>query len=276
MNAAKNTTPDDEHDPKEQPLVSHLVELRDRILRSVLVVFVVFIAMIAWANDIYEFVSAPLTGVLDTDLGERIISTRPLDPFLAPFKLTFMVAIFICIPYILHQAWAFISPGLYRNEIKVTLPIIVSSVLLFYLGVAFSYFVVLGFLFEFFTNIAPSNVTVMTDMTAYLDFVMSLFLAFGLVFEIPIATILLVITGVVTPKILSEKRPYVIIGCFLIATFLTPPDPFSQCMLAIPMCLLYEAGIIASRVVYRRKKEEEDAEDGEDSGEEKKEETTAS
>lgn len=274
MNAAKNTPPDDEHDPKELPLVSHLVELRDRILRSVVVVFVVFLAMIAWASDIYEFVSAPLTGVLNADLGERIISTRPLDPFLAPFKLTFMLAIFICIPYILHQAWAFIAPGLYRNEVKITLPIIVSSVLLFYLGVAFSYFVVLGFLFDFFTSVAPNNVTVMTDMTAYLDFVMSLFLAFGLVFEIPIATLLLVITGVVTPKVLSEKRPYVIIGCFLIATFLTPPDPFSQCMLAIPMCLLYEAGIIASRVVYRRKKDEDDAEEGGE--EDKKEETTTS
>src|SRR5690606_25189246 len=201
-------TEDDENDPKELPLVSHLMELRDRLLRSVAAVFIVFICMIAWANDIYEFVSAPLTGVLDADLGERIISTRPLDPFLAPFKLTFMLALFICIPYILHQAWAFISPGLYRNEIRVTFPIIVSSVVLFYLGVAFSYFVVLGFLFEFFTNIAPSNVTVMTDMTAYLDFVMSLFLAFGLVFEVPVATVLLVISGVATPQSLAEKRPY--------------------------------------------------------------------
>jgi sec-independent protein translocase protein TatC len=256
-------TTDEEHDPKELPLVSHLVELRDRILRSVLVVFVIFLCMVAWANNIYEFVSMPLTGVLDPSVGERIISTRPLDPFLTPFKLTFMLALFISIPYILHQAWAFISPGLYKNEIRITLPIIVSSVLLFYLGVAFSYFVVLGFLFKFFTSVAPSNVTIMTDMSAYLDFVMSMFLAFGLVFEIPVATVLLVISGVATPKTLAEKRPYVIIGCFLVATFLTPPDPFSQSMLAIPMCLLYEAGIIASRMVYRPSEDEESQADEE-------------
>ena len=264
MNTSSKTpgTEEEESGAKELPLVSHLMELRDRILRSVAVVFVVFLCMIAWANNIYEFVSAPLTGVLDADLGERIISTRPLDPFLAPFKLTFMLALFICIPYVLHQAWAFISPGLYRNEIRVTFPIIVSSVLLFYLGVAFSYYVVLGFLFEFFTNIAPDNVTVMTDMSAYLDFVMGMFLAFGLVFEIPVATVLLVISGVATPVKLAEKRPYVIIGCFLVATFLTPPDPFSQSMLAIPMCLLYEAGIIASRFVKARViKDDEDEEE---------------
>jgi Twin arginine targeting (Tat) protein translocase TatC len=251
-------TPDEDNDAKELPLVAHLMELRDRVLRSVAAIFIVFVCMIAWANDIYEFVSAPLTAVLDADVGERIISTRPLDPFLAPFKLTFMLAVFITIPYTLHQAWAFISPGLYKHEIRVTLPIIVSSVVLFYLGVAFSYFVVLGFLFEFFTNIAPDNVTVMTDMSAYLDFVMAMFLAFGLVFEIPIATVLLVISGVATPKSLSEKRGYVIIGCFLVATFVTPPDPFSQSMLAIPMCLLFEAGIIASRIVYRPDEDDED------------------
>ncbi|MDR2212760.1 MAG: twin-arginine translocase subunit TatC [Pseudomonadales bacterium] len=252
---------DTDHDPKELPLVSHLVELRDRLLRSVAAIFIVFLCLIAWANDIYEFVSAPLTSVLDAAAGEHIIATRPLDPFLAPFKLTFMLALFICIPYVLHQAWAFVSPGLYKNEIRISLPIIVSSVILFYLGVAFSYFIVLGFLFEFFTNIAPSVVTVTPDISANLDFVMSMFLAFGLVFEIPVATVLLVISGVTTPKALAEKRSYVIIGCFLAATVLTPPDPFSQSMLAIPMCLLYEVGIIASRFFYRPDKDNDAAEE---------------
>ncbi len=240
-----------EQDIKEQPLISHLVELRDRIVRAFIAVIVVFLALVYWANDIYTFVAEPLTSVLDPAVGEHMIATRVLDPFLAPFKLTFMVAVFICIPYLLHQAWAFISPGLYKNEIRITLPIIISSVVLFYTGVAFSYFLILGFMFEFFTNIAPENVTVQTDITSYLDFVMGLFLAFGLVFEIPVATVLLVVSGVVTPDGLVEKRPYAIIGCFTVAMVVTPADPYSMVLMAIPMCLLYEAGIIASRMVYK-------------------------
>ncbi|MDR0779298.1 MAG: twin-arginine translocase subunit TatC [Pseudomonadales bacterium] len=249
-----NKTPDtagEENDPTELPLISHLVELRNRLLRSIAVIFVLFLCMAPWANNLYEFVAAPLTAVLDPTVGERIIATRPFDTFLAPFKLTFMLALFLSIPYLLHQAWAFISPGLYKNEIRVTLPIIVSSVILFYLGVAFSYFVLLGFVFQFLVKVAPNNVTVMTDMAAYLNFVMNSFLAFGLAFEIPVATVLLVISGVATPQSLAQKRSYVIIGSFFVAIFLTPPDPFSQSMLAIPMCLLYEVGIIASRMVYR-------------------------
>jgi sec-independent protein translocase protein TatC len=260
---------DADNDPTELPLVSHLVELRGRILRSIGVIFVVFLCMAPFANHLYEFVSAPLTAVLDPSIGERIIATRPLDPFLAPFKLTIMLALFLSIPYVLHQAWAFISPGLYKNEIRITLPIIVSSVVLFYLGIAFSYFVILGFLFKFFTSVVPNNVTIMTDMTAYLDFVMTMFLAFGLVFEIPVATVLLVISGVVTPKGLAAKRPYIIIGCFAVALFITPPDPFSQTMLAIPMCLLYEAGIIASRMVYRPSDDENDADNADKSAAQK-------
>jgi sec-independent protein translocase protein TatC len=241
----------DEHDARELPLVEHLMELRDRILRSFAVLLIVFFALVYWANDIYEFVSEPLTAVLDANVGQQIIATKVLDPFLTPFKLTFFVAFVISVPYILHQIWAFVSPGLYKNEIRVALPIITSSVLLFYTGIAFSYFFVLGFLFRFIIDIAPENVTVMTDITAYLDFVMGLFLAFGLVFEIPVATVLLVLSGIVTPKALAENRPYVIIGCFLVAVPITPPDPFSMLMLAIPMCLLFEAGLYASRLVYR-------------------------
>lgn len=256
---AKEKPPVDEQEQglKEQPLISHLVELRDRILRSFIAVIVVFLALVYWANDIYTFVAEPLTSVLDPEVGEHMIATRVLDPFLAPFKLTFMVAVFICIPYLLHQAWAFISPGLYKNEIRITLPIIISSVVLFYTGVAFSYFLILGFMFEFFTNIAPENVTVQTDITSYLDFVMGLFLAFGLVFEIPVAIVLLVVSGVVTPDGLVEKRPYAIIGCFTVAMVVTPADPYSMVLMAIPMCVLYEAGIIASRMVYKVKAENE-------------------
>jgi sec-independent protein translocase protein TatC len=234
-------------DPKEQPLVSHLLELRDRILRSVACVLLLFLIMFAWANDIYTFVSDPLTSQLEND----IISTNPMDPFMIPMKLTFMVALFLSFPYILHQAWAFISPGLYKNEIRVTLPILVSSVILFYGGLAFCYFVVLGFVFNFFINSAPETVAVMTDMGAYYNFVMALFLIFGIVFEIPVATILLVLSGVTTPQDLVDKRPYIIVGCFVVAVPLTPPDPLSLFMMALPMWALFEIGLLGSRLFYK-------------------------
>lgn len=236
-----------DQDPKELPLVAHLLELRDRILRAVACVLVLFILMFAWANDIYEFVAGPLTSQLEND----IISTNPMDPFMIPMKLTFMVALFLSFPYVLHQAWAFISPGLYKNEIRVTLPILVSSVVLFYAGLAFCYFVVLGFVFNFFINSAPETVAVMTDMGAYYNFVMALFLIFGVVFEIPVATILLVISGVTTPQALVEKRPYIIVGCFIVAVPLTPPDPLSLFMMAMPMWLLFEVGVLGSRLFYK-------------------------
>jgi sec-independent protein translocase protein TatC len=234
-------------DPKELPLVAHLLELRDRILRSLACVLLLFVLLFAFANDIYEFVSDPLTSQLEND----IISTNPMDPFMIPMKLTFMVSLFIAFPFILHQAWAFISPGLYKNEIRVTLPILVSSVLLFYAGLAFCYFVVLGFVFNFFINSAPDTVAVMTDMGAYYNFVMALFLIFGIVFEIPVATILLVISGVTTPQALNEKRPYIIVGCFIVAVPLTPPDPLSLFMMAMPMWLLFETGLLGSRLFYK-------------------------
>lgn len=241
-----------DNDPKELPLVSHLLELRDRLLRAVACVLLLFLLMFAWANDIYEFVAGPLTSQLEND----IISTSPMDPFMIPMKLTFMVALFLSIPYILHQAWAFISPGLYSNEIRVTLPILVSSVLLFYAGLAFCYFVVLGFVFNFFINSAPDTVAVMTDMGAYYNFVMALFLIFGIVFEIPVATILLVLSGVTTPKDLVEKRRYIIVGCFVVAVPLTPPDPLSLFMMALPMWLLFELGLLGSRLLYKPDPEE--------------------
>jgi len=237
---------------KELPLIAHLIELRDRILRSALAVLLVFIALVAFSNDIYSFVSEPLTSQLGAD--ESIIATKVMDTFLAPFKLTFMVAVFITIPYLLHQAWAFISPGLYQNEVRVTLPILVSSVLLFYFGIAFCYYVVLNFLFDFFLQAAPEGVKNMTDISAYLDTVMKLFLAFGLTFEIPVATVLLILSGVTTPADMAKHRPYVIIGCFVIGMFITPPDPFSQSMVAIPMYLLFEVGLLAGRLVHKKEK----------------------
>lgn len=251
---AKERAPEEE-DLKEQPLISHLVELRDRVLRAFIAVIVVFLAMVYWANDIFEFVAVPLTAVLDPDVQPQVL--RPMDAFMVPFKLTFMLALFICVPYILHQAWAFISPGLYKHEIRVTFPILVSTVVLFYTGIAFSYFVILGFVFEFLVGIAPDSVTVAPDIGAYLSLVTSLCLAFGLVFEIPVAIVLLVISGVVTPAWLVEKRQYAIITNFAIAMVVTPSDPYSMILMAVPMCLLYEAGIIASRVFFKPAVEQE-------------------
>jgi sec-independent protein translocase protein TatC len=235
-------------DAKELPLIAHLIELRNRLLRSMLAVLLVFIAIAYFRNEIYQFVSAPLSSQLGAD--ESMIATKPMDTFLAPFKLTFMVAVFISIPYLLHQAWAFISPGLYRNEVRVTLPILASSVVLFYCGIAFCYYGVLEFLFGFFIQAAPEGVKNMTDISAYLGTVMMLFLAFGLTFEIPVATVLLVMSGVTTPANLANNRPYVIIGSFVVGMLLMP-DPFSQTMIAVPMCLLFETGIIVGRLVYK-------------------------
>ena len=251
---AKEKAPNEE-ELKEQPLVSHLVELRDRILRAFIAVMIVFLAMVYWANDIFNFVAVPLTSVLDPNIEPQVLN--PMDAFMVPFKLTFMLALFICIPYVLHQAWAFISPGLYKHEIRVTLPIIVSTVVLFYTGIAFSYFVILGFVFQFLVEIAPDSVTVAPDIAKYLSFVTSLCLAFGLVFEIPVALVLLVISGVITPAWLVEKRQYAILVNFGIAMVVTPADPYSMILMAVPMCLLYEVGIIASRIFYRRSEEAE-------------------
>lgn len=268
----------EEEQLQEQPLISHLVELRDRVLRSLVAVIVVFLAMVYWANDIFEYVAIPLTSVLDPAQeiifetpGQEVVIPepgqevtiqvlKPFDAFMVPLKLTFMLALFICVPYILHQAWAFIAPGLYKHEIKVTFPIIVSSVVLFYTGIAFSYFFILGFVFEFLLGIAPDSVRVAPDIAAYLSLVTGMSLAFGLVFEIPVALVLLVMTGAVTPQWLSSKRDYAIIVNFAIAMVITPGDPYSMLMMGIPMCLLYEVGIIASRMMYKMRAEAKAAE----------------
>ncbi|BBI53144.1 Sec-independent protein translocase protein TatC [Vreelandella olivaria] len=215
----------------------------------------------SFANDIYTFVAEPLMALLPE--GSQMIATEVASPFLAPFKLTLVVAVFIAIPFVLHQAWAFIAPGLYDNEKALAIPILVSSIALFYGGAAFAYYVVFPLLFEFFTQTGPENVAVMTDINQYLNFVLKLFFAFGVAFEIPIATFLLIQSGATTVESLSKKRPYIILGCFVVGMLLTPPDVISQSLLAIPMYLLYEVGLLFGRLVRKRKEEKEAAEEQE-------------
>lgn len=239
---------DSEHDAavdsNEQPFLDHLIELRARILRSVLAVIVLFFPIYYFANDIYSFIAAPLLANLPDG---NMIATGVATPFLTPFKLSLYVALFLGIPVVLHQAWSFIAPGLYRHEKRFAAPLLASSIVLFYLGVTFAYYVVFPLMFAFLASITPEGVSMMTDIGQYLDFVMALFLAFGFAFEIPIATVLLVWTGMATPESLVDKRPYVIVGCFVIGMVLTPPDVLSQILLAVPMWMLYEVGVVFSR-----------------------------
>jgi sec-independent protein translocase protein TatC len=231
-------------DSNEQPFLEHIIELRARILRSVLVVVLLFFPIYYFANDLYTFIAAPLLAHLPDG---NMIATGVATPFLTPFKLALYVALFLGIPFVLHQIWSFVAPGLYRHEKKFAAPLLVSSVALFYLGIGFAYFVVFPLMFGFLASITPEGVAMMTDIGQYLDFVMAMFLAFGFAFEIPIATVLLVWTGFATPRSLADKRPYVIVGCFVIGMVLTPPDVLSQTLLAIPMWMLYEAGVCFAR-----------------------------
>ena len=231
-----------ENNQGHMPLVAHLTELRSRLWRIVLIWLVIFLGLFYFANDLYTFISEPLRAYLPE--GTSMIATDVASPFLTPFKLALISALFLAMPFILHQFWGFIAPGLYKHEKRIALPLLASSIVLFYSGMAFAYFVVFPLIFGFFTSVAPEGVTVMTDISSYLDFVMTLFLAFGLSFEIPVATILLVLAGVVDVAKLREIRPYVIIGCFVIGMLLTPPDFISQTLLAVPMWLLYEIGIL--------------------------------
>ncbi len=231
------------------PLVAHLTELRDRLLRALLAVLVVFICLFPFANDIYAFVSEPLRALLPPGTG--MIATEVASPFLTPFKLTLVVAIFIAIPVVLYQVWSFIAPGMYRHEKRLAIPLLVSSIALFYAGAAFAYFVVFPLIFAFFTSVGPEGVTIMTDINSYLDFVLKLFFAFGLAFEIPIAAVLLIWSGVTTAADLARKRPYIIVGCFVLGMLLTPPDIISQALLALPMWLLFELGVYFGRFIKR-------------------------
>ncbi|MEA3303942.1 MAG: twin-arginine translocase subunit TatC [Pseudomonadota bacterium] len=235
----------------EQPFLSHLFELRDRLLRIVMVVLVVFLGLFFVANDLFTMVARPLMDVYPGD----IIAIGILSPFLTPIKLALVASIFLTIPFIFYQMWGFIAPGLYKHERKLVMPLVFSSTFLFYLGALFAYYVVLPLVFAFLSGIAPEGVNAMPDIAAYLDFVLTLFFAFGMAFEIPIATIILVWMGMVTPKQLTKKRPYVIVGAFVIGMFLTPPDIISQTLLAIPMWVLFEVGIFFSRFFVRTEEE---------------------
>lgn len=253
-------SPDDANDPP-LPLVAHLTELRDRLLRALLAVLVVFIGLFPFANEIYAFVSKPLRAILPE--GATMIATEVASPFLTPFKLTLVAAIFLAIPYVLYQAWSFIAPGMYRQEKKLAIPLLMSSIVLFYAGAAFAYFVVFPLIFAFFTSVAPADIAIMTDINSYLDFVLKLFFAFGLAFEIPIAAVLLIWAGITTPDALAKKRPFIIVGCFVFGMLLTPPDIISQSLLAIPMWILFEIGVFFGRMIVRRRDERDQTEDAE-------------
>ena len=227
---------------EEQTLISHLVELRNRLLRGILCIFIVFAGLSFFANDIYHLVATPLLNQLPEN--STMIATEVASPFLTPFKLTAFVALILCMPYILYQAWAFVAPGLYENEQRFALPLLISSIFLFYLGICFAFFVVFPLVFGFFTKVAPDGVAIMTDINHYLNFILMLFFAFGLSFEVPVATLLLVKAGVTTVKDLAAKRPYIIVGAFVFGMLLTPPDIISQTLLAVPVWCLFELGLV--------------------------------
>ena len=235
---------------QEMPLISHLTELRTRLLRIIGSVLLLFAGLFYFSQDIYALVAAPLRAYLPE--GATMIATGVASPFLTPFKLTLMVALFMAIPIILHQIWGFNAPGLYSHEKRIAVPLLISSILLFYAGMAFAYFVVFPIMFGFFASVTPEGVAMMTDIGQYLDFVLTLFFAFGVAFEIPIATFLLIWVGVVDVATLRKSRPYVIVGCFVVGMVLTPPDVFSQTLLALPMWLLFEAGLLCGSMVKRR------------------------
>jgi len=227
--------------------MSHLIEFRDRVLRCFISVLIIFAGLFSFSNELYLYVSKPIRAYLPDNLS--MIATEVASPFLTPFKLTLVLSMFAAMPYILYQAWAFLAPGLYKREKKVVLPLFFSSVLLFYGGMAFAYYVVFPLVFMFFSSIAPEGVSIMPDIRSYLDFVLKLFFAFGISFEIPIAVVILSWMGAVDPNKLAKKRPYVFVFCFILGMLLTPPDIISQTLLAIPMWLLFEIGIMFGRMV---------------------------
>jgi sec-independent protein translocase protein TatC len=233
----------------EGTLVSHLLELRDRLLRAFIAVIIAFVPCAYYKEDIFTFLARPLLDQLPE--GASLIATNVISPFMTPFKLAFFVALFIAMPVVLYQVWAFVAPGLYRRERRFGLPLLVSSILLFYVGAAFAYFLVFPVMFNFFANTTPQGVVMMTDIASYMDFALTMFFAFGIAFEMPIAVVLVVIAGLVPVKKLTDARGYVLIGIFVVAAFLTPPDAISQSIMAIPMYLLYEGGIVMARIMLK-------------------------
>ncbi|MCK3655201.1 twin-arginine protein translocation system subunit TatC [Pasteurellaceae bacterium Macca] len=230
---------------ESQPLITHLVELRNRLLKAVICVLIVFCSLVYWANDIYTLLAHPLTERLPE--GATMIATNVVTPFFTPIKLTAVVAVFLSVPFILYQIWAFVAPALYKHEKRLVYPLLVSSTVLFYMGVAFAYYVVFPLIFGFLTSTAPEGVTIATDINSYLDFILTIFLAFGICFEVPVAIILLCWSGVTQPEDLQRKRPYIVVAAFVVGMLLTPPDIFSQTLLAVPMWVLFELGVIVSR-----------------------------
>ena len=235
--------------------VGHLIELRNRLIKTLLTLLIIFLPLALYSNELYNLLAQPL--LANMPKGTSMIATTVTSPFLAPLKFAMVMAAFLGMPVILYHLWSFIAPGLYRHERRMIFPLLFGSVLLFYSGVLFAYFVFFPMVFGFFVKIAPQGVAVMTDINSYLDFVLSMFFAFGVAFQVPIVTIVLVWVGIVTPEALAAKRRYIIVGVFLVATVLTPPDVFSQLFLAIPMCLLFEAGLLLSRMVARQQQERE-------------------
>ncbi|HLF97788.1 MAG TPA: twin-arginine translocase subunit TatC [Methylococcaceae bacterium] len=243
----------------EQPFLDHLIELRNRLLKAVLMVGAVFLALTPLANDVYTWLATPLLSHLPA--GSQMVAIDVASPFLTPFKVTLVAAVFITMPFSLYQAWAFVAPGLYRHEKRLLFPLLLSSTLLFYAGVAFAYYVVFPLVFAFLTATAPVGVAVMTDIGKYLDFVLTLFFAFGIAFEVPILALLLVWSGLVSAQALAEKRPYVIVAAFVIGMVLTPPDVVSQTLLALPMWFLFEAGLLVARLFPAANAKDSDAAD---------------
>jgi sec-independent protein translocase protein TatC len=250
---------DEREDLAEGSLISHLIELRDRLLRAVIVVAVMFVPCAIFSNELFTLVATPLIEKMPA--GTSMIATSLVSPFLTPLKLSLFVALFLAMPYVLYQAWAFVAPGLYKHEKRFAVPLVGSSIVLFYCGVAFAYFVVFPIMFAFFTTSAPVGVQMMTDISSYLDFVLLLFFAFGVAFEIPVATVLLAATGMVSVETMAKNRGYVLIGIFIVAAFLTPPDAISQSFMAVPMYLLYEIGILGSRFLIRQREKTSQSKD---------------
>jgi sec-independent protein translocase protein TatC len=238
----------------EGTLISHLLELRDRIIKALIGVALCFVPCMMYSNVIFSYISKPLQEKLPA--GNHLIATGVMSPFTTPFKLSFFVAAFIAMPWILYQLWAFVAPGLYRHEKRFAVPLLLSAIVLFYVGVLFAYFFVFPVMFAFFASTTPEGVSMMTDINQYLDFVLVMFFAFGAAFEVPVAVVLLVITGIVRLEKLKANRGYVLLGVFIFAALLTPPDAVSQSILAVPMYLLFEGGLLMARVLQRMKRTE--------------------
>jgi len=249
----------------EGTLISHLLELRDRLLRALIAIFIVFVPLVFFSNDLFTLVARPLIEKLPE--GTSLIATSVVAPFMTPLKLALIAAIFVAMPYVLYQIWGFVAPGLYRREKRFALPLFASSVVLFYVGVAFAYFIVFPLMFGFLTTTTPEGVLMMTDISSYLDFTLLLFFAFGIAFEVPIAVVLLASTGLVKVETLQKNRGYVLLGIFVVAAFLTPPDAISQSFMAVPMYILYELGILFARYLARNRPTETAAEETAGSGE---------